>query len=60
MTDSTLKSTLRSDLQDAIRLLRGETLDIELQRYIEQIFPDTMKGSVVAMVPSTSMLAMRD
>lgn len=35
------------------------TLDIQLQRYIEQIFPDTMKGSVVAMVPSTGeILAM--
>jgi len=35
------------------------TLDIELQRYIQQIFPDTMKGSVVAMVPSTGeILAM--
>lgn len=35
------------------------TLDIGLQRYISQIFPDTMKGSVVAMVPSTGeVLAM--
>src|SRR5690606_28254823 len=35
------------------------TLDIELQRYIREIFPDTMKGSVVAMVPSTGeILAM--
>lgn len=35
------------------------TLDIELQRYIRQVFPDTMKGSVVAMVPSTGeILAM--
>lgn len=35
------------------------TLDIQLQRYIEQIFPDTMKGAVVAMVPSTGeILAM--
>lgn len=35
------------------------TLDIKLQRYIEQVFPDTMKGSVVAMVPSTGeVLAM--
>lgn len=35
------------------------TLDIGLQRYIEEIFPDTMKGSVVAMVPSTGeILAM--
>ncbi|MQA92024.1 MAG: penicillin-binding protein 2 [Gemmatimonas sp.] len=35
------------------------TLDIELQRYIGEIFPDTMKGSVVAMVPSTGeVLAM--
>jgi penicillin-binding protein 2 len=29
------------------------TLDIRLQEYIRQIFPDTMNGSVVAMVPST-------
>jgi penicillin-binding protein 2 len=35
------------------------TLDIQLQRYIREIFPDTMKGSVVAMVPSTGeILAM--
>ncbi len=35
------------------------TLDIELQRYIAEIFPDTMKGSIVAMVPSTGeVLAM--
>ena len=35
------------------------TLDIELQRYVELIFPDTMKGGVVAMVPSTGeILAM--
>lgn len=35
------------------------TLDIELQRYVQEIFPDTMKGSVVAMVPSTGeILAM--
>lgn len=35
------------------------TLDLELQKYIEEIFPDTMKGSVVAMVPSTGeVLAM--
>jgi penicillin-binding protein 2 len=35
------------------------TLDLELQKYIQQIFPDTMKGSVVAMVPSTGeILAM--
>lgn len=29
------------------------TLDLGLQRYIREIFPDTMKGAVVAMVPST-------
>ncbi len=29
------------------------TLDIKLQEYVRQIFPDTMEGSVVAMVPST-------
>ncbi|HEU0051598.1 MAG TPA: penicillin-binding protein 2, partial [Longimicrobium sp.] len=29
------------------------TLDLKLQEYINQIFPDTMKGAVVAMVPST-------
>ncbi|CAN5468418.1 penicillin-binding protein 2 [soil metagenome] len=29
------------------------TLDVELQRYIHSIFPDTMKGAVVAMIPST-------
>jgi penicillin-binding protein 2 len=29
------------------------TLDLALQRYTHEIFPDTMKGSVVAMVPST-------
>jgi penicillin-binding protein 2 len=35
------------------------TLDIGLQEYIREIFPDTMKGSVVAMVPSTGeILAM--
>jgi penicillin-binding protein 2 len=35
------------------------TLDIRLQEYIAEIFPDTMKGSVVAMVPSTGeILAM--
>src|SRR5690606_30673939 len=35
------------------------TLDIQLQRYIHEVFPDTMKGSVVAMVPSTGeILAM--
>jgi len=35
------------------------TLDLELQKYVEQIFPDTMRGSVVAMVPSTGeILAM--
>ncbi|MDP9348308.1 MAG: penicillin-binding protein 2, partial [Gemmatimonadota bacterium] len=35
------------------------TLDIKLQEYIHDIFPDTMKGAVVAMVPSTGeILAM--
>ena len=35
------------------------TLDIELQKYIHRVFPDTMKGAVVAMVPSTGeILAM--
>jgi len=35
------------------------TLDLKLQQYIHEIFPDTMKGSVVAMVPSTGeILAM--
>ena len=29
------------------------TLDLGLQKYIREIFPDTMKGAVVAMVPST-------
>lgn len=29
------------------------TLDLELQKYVAEIFPDTMKGAVVAMVPST-------
>jgi penicillin-binding protein 2 len=29
------------------------TLDLELQKYIHSIFPDTMSGAVVAMVPST-------
>jgi penicillin-binding protein 2 len=29
------------------------TLDLELQTYIHEIFPDSMKGAVVAMVPST-------
>ena len=29
------------------------TLDLKLQEYIHDIFPDTMKGAVVAMVPST-------
>jgi penicillin-binding protein 2 len=29
------------------------TLDLELQKYISEIFPDTMKGAVAAMVPST-------
>lgn len=35
------------------------TLDLKLQEYIADIFPDTMKGAVVAMVPSTGeILAM--
>ena len=35
------------------------TLDLRLQKYAAEIFPDTMKGSVVAMVPSTGeVLAM--
>ncbi|HKP75750.1 MAG TPA: penicillin-binding protein 2 [Longimicrobiaceae bacterium] len=29
------------------------TIDVRLQEYIHQIFPDTMKGAVVAMVPSS-------
>jgi penicillin-binding protein 2 len=29
------------------------TVDLALQEYIHQIFPDTMKGAVVAMIPST-------
>ena len=29
------------------------TLDLELQKYIHEIFPDSMRGAVVAMVPST-------
>ena len=35
------------------------TIDVRLQEYVRQIFPDTMKGAVVAMVPSTGeVLAM--
>jgi penicillin-binding protein 2 len=35
------------------------TLDLGLQQYIAELFPDTMKGAVVAMVPSTGeVLAM--
>lgn len=35
------------------------TLDLELQEYIAEIFPDSMRGSVVAMVPATGeVLAM--
>jgi penicillin-binding protein 2 len=35
------------------------TLDLALQSYIAELFPDTMKGAVVAMVPSTGeVLAM--
>jgi len=29
------------------------TIDLALQQYVHEIFPDTMNGSVVAMVPST-------
>ena len=29
------------------------TLDLALQRYVHEIFPDTMNGALVAMVPST-------
>jgi len=29
------------------------TIDVRLQEYIHQIFPDTMQGAVVAMAPST-------
>ncbi|HEV2146229.1 MAG TPA: penicillin-binding protein 2 [Longimicrobiaceae bacterium] len=29
------------------------TLDLGLQKYVREIFPDTMRGAVVAMVPST-------
>ncbi len=29
------------------------TIDVELQQYIAEIFPQNMKGAVVAMVPST-------
>jgi penicillin-binding protein 2 len=35
------------------------TLDIRLQEYVREVFPDTMEGSVIAMVPSTGeILAM--
>jgi penicillin-binding protein 2 len=35
------------------------TVDIKLQQYLRDIFPDTMKGAMVAMVPSTGeVLAM--
>jgi penicillin-binding protein 2 len=35
------------------------TLDLRLQEYVAEIFPDTMKGAIVAMVPSTGeILAM--
>jgi penicillin-binding protein 2 len=35
------------------------TLDLKLQEYAHQVFPDTMKGAIVAMVPSTGeILAM--
>jgi penicillin-binding protein 2 len=40
---------------EALRL----TIDLDLQRYIHEIFPDTMKGALVAMIPSTGeILAM--
>lgn len=29
------------------------TIDLELQQHIQEIFPDTMRGAVVAMIPST-------
>ena len=29
------------------------TMDLELQKYMHEIFPDTMKGALVAMAPST-------
>src|SRR5690606_24334345 len=29
------------------------TLDLGLQQYVHEIFPDTLKGALVAMVPST-------
>ncbi|CAN5229623.1 penicillin-binding protein 2 [soil metagenome] len=29
------------------------TLDLGLQRYLEQIFPDTMKGAIAAVIPTT-------
>ncbi len=46
---------LAPDPGDSLRL----TLDLELQEYIHRIFPDSMKGAVVAMVPSTGeVLAM--
>lgn len=35
------------------------TLDLELQEYVAEIFPDSMRGAVVAMMPSTGeILAM--
>jgi penicillin-binding protein 2 len=35
------------------------TLDLPLQQYVAELFPDTMKGAIVAMVPSTGeVLAM--
>lgn len=35
------------------------TLDLELQEYVAEIFPDSMRGAVVAMIPSTGeILAM--
>jgi penicillin-binding protein 2 len=35
------------------------TLDLPLQQYVAELYPDTMKGAIVAMVPSTGeVLAM--
>jgi penicillin-binding protein 2 len=35
------------------------TIDLALQRYVHEIFPDTMNGALVAMIPSTGeVLAM--
>lgn len=32
------------------------TIDLELQKYIHEIFPDTMRGAVVAMLPSSGQV----